>query len=166
MRKLAPIEAQAVERMRRMFGRDLHPKEIRMACDLVRPYIQAELVTRAMAKYGWSHLWYANPFKKGTVLRPGLKIRDEWEAQFGPPEGPPEGMEALWDRDIQVHFGPRWHVGVRTGPDKDLICLRDCETKEEAEKWKSPAGWTPRDAVRRAIEHIEELLQEAPNDPA
>ncbi len=33
-------------------------------------------------------------------------------------------------------------VGVWTGPDRDLLCVRKCETPQEAEKYLSPSGWT------------------------
>lgn len=38
---------------------------------------------------------------------------------------------------------PRWFVGVWTGPQHDLICVRHASTNEEAEALLSPAGWTP-----------------------
>ncbi len=50
-----------------------------------------------------------------------------------------------------LHAGPRWMAGIWTGPDEDLVCLQRCETASEAEKCLSPAGWTPLDAVLRAV---------------
>ena len=34
------------------------------------------------------------------------------------------------------------YVGVWTGPQNDLICVRHCETNEEAERYLSPGGYT------------------------
>lgn len=42
------------------------------------------------------------------------------------------------------------YVGIWTGPDLDLICLRKCATAEEAEEWLSPPGWTIAHAAIRA----------------
>jgi len=49
-------------------------------------------------------------------------------------------------------FGPRWHAGVWTGPQRDLLCVKACETNEEAELCLSPGGWTPEEAVKLALE--------------
>ncbi len=53
----------------------------------------------------------------------------------------------------------RWHVGHWTGPDNDLICLKLCATGEEAEKWLSPGGSDPWDALNKAIEKLRCLKQ-------
>ena len=50
-------------------------------------------------------------------------------------------------------FGPRWHAGTWTGPDGDLVCVKKCHTSAEAERCLSPSGWTPGDAVLRALWH-------------
>lgn len=34
------------------------------------------------------------------------------------------------------------YVGIWTGPDMDLLCVRECPTAEEAERCLSPSGWT------------------------
>jgi hypothetical protein len=54
-------------------------------------------------------------------------------------------------------FGPRFHAGVMTGQDYDLVCLKHCTSKEDAERWLSPEGWTPVEAVLLAIEKFEHL---------
>lgn len=54
-------------------------------------------------------------------------------------------------------FGPRWHAGVFTGPQHDLICVKPCETNEEAERFLSPGGWSPEEAVRLALQKREAL---------
>ncbi len=41
-------------------------------------------------------------------------------------------------------------VGVWTGPDRDLLCVKECETRDEAEKNLSPAGWTIAHAAIRS----------------
>jgi len=50
----------------------------------------------------------------------------------------------------------RWCVGVWTGPQNDLICVKHCKTNEEAEKWLSPGG----NDIFEAIEKSEKLLEE------
>jgi hypothetical protein len=42
-------------------------------------------------------------------------------------------------------------VGVWTGPDADLICVRDCETAIEAEQCLAPGGRTITHATIRSI---------------
>jgi len=54
-----------------------------------------------------------------------------------------------------IHYMPRWVCGVWTGPQRDLVCLKHCETNEEANEWLSPGGWTPEHAVRQAVAKIE-----------
>lgn len=34
----------------------------------------------------------------------------------------------------------RWHVGIFTGPQNDLICVKHCDTNEEAERYLSPGA--------------------------
>lgn len=41
-------------------------------------------------------------------------------------------------------------VGVWTGPDRDLLCVKECATQEEAEQWLSPAGRTIAHATIRS----------------
>jgi hypothetical protein len=43
------------------------------------------------------------------------------------------------------------HVGVWTGPHHDLLCVRHCETNEEAEAWLSPSGRTILGATLRSM---------------
>jgi len=68
--------------------------------------------------------------------------------------------EAGWDQLWYANPGgdyrrskttPCWFAGTWTGPQRDLLCVKDCETNEEAERWLSPAGWTPEEAVELAI---------------
>lgn len=47
------------------------------------------------------------------------------------------GISVWWD--IRVGGRP-WHVGVWTGPEKDLICVKRCETNGEAKQWLSPGS--------------------------
>jgi len=54
-------------------------------------------------------------------------------------------------------FGPRWHAGVVTGPKHDLVCVRACATREEANRCLSPSGWTPEEAVKLALAKRAEL---------
>lgn len=57
----------------------------------------------------------------------------------------------------RARFGGRWHAGVDTGPDGDLICVKHCASKEEAEDWLSPGGYTPELAVDLALSKILEM---------
>lgn len=53
--------------------------------------------------------------------------------------------------EVRERFGPRWHAGVWTGPDRDLLCVKPCDTAEDAERWLSPGGHSPEGAVRIAL---------------
>ena len=53
--------------------------------------------------------------------------------------------EAVWcvtDYPLYGPFHHGWFVGDWTGPDHDLICVRRCDTKEEAERCLSPIART------------------------
>ena len=54
-------------------------------------------------------------------------------------------------RNLTGRWGGRWHVGVDTGPQHDLICLKHCRTNKEAERWLSPGGSLISIAVIKAI---------------
>lgn len=82
---------------------------------------------------GFSDIWYAHPVP-----------RDYDDYQRG---------------GASERFGPRWHAGVFTGPQHDLICVKPCETNEEAERFLSPGGWSPEEAVRLALQKRKELAQ-------
>ena len=51
-------------------------------------------------------------------------------------------------------FNKRWHVGVWTGPDRDMFCLKQCTTNEEAERWLSPGGDSIEEAFEKAVENL------------
>lgn len=53
--------------------------------------------------------------------------------------------------DNYQKVGPRWHAGVWTGSHKELICVKHCTTSHEAESMLSPAGYTPEEAVEKAL---------------
>jgi len=76
------------------------------------------------------------------------QFTDLWYANPGPGVHTQDGQK----RYLHERFGPRWHAGVWTGPQQDLVCVKHCETNEEAERWLSPGGWTPEEAVRLALE--------------
>jgi len=94
------------------------------------PY--TDLTTAIMVLYGWTDMWYANPFEKGTLLT---------NDNIG----------------LGTNFGPRWACGVWTGPQRDLVCLKECETNEEANIWLSPMGYTPKAAALKARKKIRSL---------
>ena len=68
------------------------------------------------------------------------------------------GFTDIW----YAHPGPdgilrnRWHAGFWTGPQKDLICVKKCETNEEAEEWLSPGANTPIAAILAARDMLKE----------
>lgn len=55
---------------------------------------------------------------------------------------------------LSARSGPRWHAGIWTGPERDLLCVKHCNTNAEAERWLSPGGWTPEEAVLAALEKL------------
>jgi len=83
-------------------------------------------ITEQMVMYGWSDIWYANPYPLGTDLTRVTVSKKK-------------------------NFGKRWFVGDFTGPDGDLVCVKECQTAEEAERWLSPAGATIQEAVSLAV---------------
>ncbi len=72
---------------------------------------------------GWSDVWYAHPGARGFW-------RDLWR---------------------YIRWEGRWHVGNWTGPQNDLLCVRYCDTNEEAERWLSPGSRTILGAVLKAL---------------
>lgn len=55
--------------------------------------------------------------------------------------------------------GKRFHVGMWTGPDHDMLCLKRCYTNGEAKIYKSPGGRTITGALINAIYKISVLDQ-------
>ncbi len=76
-----------------------------------------------MHRMGWTDIWYAHPGSRGV-------FRDVWR----------------W-----LRWDGRWHVGVWTGPEADLLSVRYCDTNAEAERWLSPGGRTILTAVLGAL---------------
>lgn len=75
-----------------------------------------------------------------------------------------EGFGDLWYANPggqygRKNFGGRWHAGVFTGPQRDLICVKPCDTNEEANQWLSPEGWTPEQAAQLALEKRAKLAE-------
>jgi hypothetical protein len=77
---------------------------------------------------------------------------DIWYAHPGPHCYKDYQLGRLMD-----HFGPRWHAGIWTGPEHDLVCVRACSTNKEANRYLSPGGWSPEEAVRCALAKRREL---------
>jgi len=66
-----------------------------------------------MERYGWRDVWYLGSNR-------------------------PERYRHWWN-----FIGPSaCYVGVWTGPELDLLCVRRCTTRGEAEENLSPPGWT------------------------
>ena len=78
-----------------------------------------------MHRMGWGDAWYAHP-------GPGL-----WPLWWGATSIHHYACDRLvW------HAPGRWMVGVWTGPQRDLLCLKVCETNAEANKYLSPGAPT------------------------
>jgi len=68
------------------------------------------------------------------------------------------GWDAVWflgsnglRRGPLRFFGPgTCLVGTWTGPDLDLLCVKECDTPDEADACLSPEGWTITHAALRA----------------
>jgi hypothetical protein len=73
-----------------------------------------------------------------------------WETVWRPSACGPETPAAPYRLRRSVELGACL-VGTMTGPDGDLLCVRPCPSREDAEKWLSPPGRTIIDAVARAL---------------
>lgn len=65
------------------------------------------------------------------------------------------GFDAVWyahpgSLSLAIKNG-RWHVGLWTGPHGDLVCVRHCDSRTEAEKHLSPGSRTVMSALIKAI---------------
>jgi len=74
------------------------------------------------------------------------------------------GMCDLWYANPGGEYGRkssggRWSAGVFTGPQHDLICVKKCDTNEEANRWLSPEGFTPEQAAELSLEKRAELAE-------
>lgn len=87
----------------------------------------------------WTDCWYAHPGHMTTSV--GRKVVRSIYRDHG------------WLRTALLYLRNRrhrWHVGVWTGPHKDLLCVKYCDTVEEAETWLSPGGSTATVAAVKA----------------
>ena len=88
---------------------------------------------------GWTDLWFAHP---GELIKPILKYwRNNPKFWL---------LEAPYYDFCSLHNG-RCFVGVWSGPQNDLICLKHCETNREAETYLSPPGITIAHACLKAL---------------
>lgn len=82
-----------------------------------------------MSKMGWDAVWYLG----GGGLEPG--------------QNPPPGHHRWWHRwSLGSVF-----VGTWTGPDGDLVCVKRCQTRDEANRWLSPPAHTVLDGCARSF---------------
>jgi len=56
----------------------------------------------------------------------------------------------------------RWTIGVRTGPNHDTICIRQCLTEADVQKYKSPHGNSINEATHKSILLYEDTQPGAP----
>jgi hypothetical protein len=62
-------------------------------------------------------------------------------------------------------LGPeKCYVGIWTGPEQDLLCLRKCSTVEQAEKFLSPGGWTILHAVLLSVWRLKSISVTIPTE--
>ena len=105
----------------------------------------AELI---MHVFGWTDAWYAHP-------GPPLYGSYYFAGQPGLLPGWGRSWRSLRSLSCSVRRDGRFHVGVWTGPQHDLICVRGCDTNEEAERWLSPGGVTITiAAIRAAVRRV------------
>jgi len=52
-------------------------------------------------------------------------------------------------------FNQRWHVGVWTGPNRDMLCLKQCYTDDEASLWLAPSGNDIQEAFEKSVEKLQ-----------
>ena len=76
---------------------------------------------------GWDAVWYCD-------------VRSD---------GDPEELRQWWREIIPAKDGCL--VGTWTGPDGDLLCVRECDTAQEAERWLAPPGRTILHAAVRSL---------------
>lgn len=80
-----------------------------------------------MALFGWDEIW-----------APGV----------GDPENPAPGSK---NRVVELFQVRAFMVGVWTGPDGDMLCVRRCSWQCDAERYASPPGRTILDAALRSM---------------
>lgn len=73
------------------------------------------------------------------------------------------GWDEIWVPTADDHPEPRlgrvrelflarqYMVGVWTGPDADMLCVRRCSWQCDADRYRSPPGWTILDATLRSV---------------
>lgn len=81
-----------------------------------------------MAVFGWNEIWCVS---------------------IGNPENPPPGRSR--HDPLQFLKTPGFRVGVWTGPDGDMFCVRRCSSATVAESYRSPPGRTVLLAVAKAV---------------
>jgi hypothetical protein len=76
------------------------------------------------------------------------------------PDNPPPGREMCW-LPWDVFKRGSFMVGVFTGKDGDLLCVKKCGSWEDPEAWLSPGGRSILGAtlkalyVRKVMDHLE-----------
>jgi hypothetical protein len=65
----------------------------------------------------------------------------------------------LPNEEPTVDLPNRWSVGIRTGPNNNYICVRQCFTIEEIKKYESPRGSSIKEATYKSIRLFEETSE-------
>jgi len=94
-----------------------------------------------MSRCNWDAVWFRGTYGPGATpwwTGPG---RDPWERPW-------------WSLHfLTVNRRGEGHVcvGVWAGPDGDLLCVRDCDTLEDAGEWLAPSGRTILHAALKSL---------------
>ncbi len=90
-------------------------------------------VAETMAAYGWDSIWEMSPLDASGPIAVREARAKPWVA-----------------------------VGVWTGPQKDLLCLKGCQSNPEADLWLSPNAETKEDALKLAVRQYRKLKKLMP----
>lgn len=76
------------------------------------------------------------------------------------------GWDAIYELNSEGGIASVYSIGVWTGPNKDILALKECATVANAGLWLSPAGETIIGAVTVAVQAYGKLKRLMPNQAA
>lgn len=93
-----------------------------------------------MNRCGWDAVWflgtYGQPAPWWNGPEPDPTVHPWWSLKF-------LGTNSRGDGHVLV--------GIWSGPHGDLLCVRDCETREDANRWLAPSGRTILHACMKSL---------------